>query len=109
MDIIEEMAGMLNYLNGHNRPKVTALRNPRRVKVDGPWPYSFIFEAEINGKWKTYGPYVQINFTIENGGEPYRLPCHDSLYGPTDTGTIDIGWHSLNKAFGHLPLEESGK
>jgi hypothetical protein len=55
MNIAEEMAGMLNYLNGHNRPKVTSLRNIRRVKFsESPWPYSFIFEAEINGEWKTY-------------------------------------------------------
>lgn len=106
MDIVDYMAGELNYLNGHNRPKVTGLRNPRRVNVSSnASDYSFIFEAEINGEWKKYGPEVYGNWTIEHG-KPFRFPSHDSLYGPTDTSTIDIGWYSLNKMFGHLPLEE---
>jgi hypothetical protein len=106
MDITEMLAGELNYLNAPGRPKVTALRNVRRVKSSQHAAgYSFIFEAEINGKWKTYGPDVNGNWTVEHG-KPFRFPATDLLWKGTDTGTIDIGWYSLDKFFANLPLEE---
>ena len=99
-DIAEAMAGMLSYLNDEGMPKVTGIRNFKRIpSVKHFRGYTYLFEAEVNGEWVEYGPCVCGNFTVRRDCPDHTLPETNELFMETSTKTIYLGLYDLDKFF----------
>ena len=106
MNIVDIFNMFLDYSKDPRYPKITDIRNVRKVSSsERAVGYSFIFEACVDGKYISYGPHVNGNWTVQSGQKDH-LPIL-GCYGKYTSDTIPIGFHTLDKAFGNLPLEES--
>ena len=93
--------------------KVPEFRNVRRIAKENAYGgYTFEFEAFVEGEWREYGPICQGNWTCLRGLDclPDSSTEHWNRCFPdsprSNYRTIGIGWYTLNRLFGHLPLED---